>query len=151
MIAGLPGTGISGLFYILSAFWMPVAETVRLLRGRERQSNWKLVFSQFALASGILLILGVTGAMLDYFISFSAKIMETVASTTDNQSQLVNLGVAPTIITIVVLFGFLFSIEIVGMILGRIKSHNPHQIENKSLIVNNLFSKKQKAVEKMRG
>lgn len=151
MIAGLPGTGISGLFYILSAFWMPVAETVRFLRGRERQSNWKLVFSQFALASGILLILGVTGAMLDYFISFSAKIMETVASTSGNKSQLVNLGVAPTIITIAVLFGFLFSIEIIGMILGRIKSHNPHQIENKSLIVNNLFSEKQKAVEKMRG
>ena len=151
MTAGLPGTGISGLFYILSAFWMPIAETVRFLRGRERQSNWKLVFSQFALASGILLILGATGAMLDYFISFSAKILG-VFSTSDDKTQMVNLGVAPTVITIAVLFGFLFGIEIVGMILGRINSHNPPQrVENKSLIVKNLFSEKQKVVEKMRG
>jgi hypothetical protein len=122
MIAGLPGTGISGLFYIISAFWMPVAEIVRFLRGRKRQSNWRLVFSQFALASGILVTLGATGALLDYFISFSVNVLGIFASNSGDKSQVVNLGVAPTIITIAVLFVFLFSIEIIGVILGRIKS-----------------------------
>jgi hypothetical protein len=122
MIAGLPGTGISGLFYIISAFWMPIAEIVRFLRGRERQSEWKLVFSQVALAGGILITLGATGALLDYFISFSASILGVFASNSSDKSQLVNLGVAPTIITIAVLFLFLFSIEIIGIFFGRVKS-----------------------------
>jgi hypothetical protein len=119
MIAGLPGTGISGLFYLLSAFWMPIAEAVRSLRGSKRQSNWKLVFSQFALATGIFAALGATGALIDYFIPFSAKILAAFIPYSENNSQPVSLGVAPTIITIGVLFVFLFSIEIIGMILGR--------------------------------
>ncbi len=122
MIAGLPGTGISGLFYIINAFWMPIAEVVRFLRGRERQSEWKLVFSQVALAGGILVTLGATGALLDYFISFSVSVLGIFASNSNDKSQLASLGVAPTIITIAVLFVFLFSIEIIGIILGRIKS-----------------------------
>ena len=101
---------------------MPVAEIVRFLRGRKRQSNWRLVFSQFALASGILVTLGATGALLDYFISFSVNVLGIFASNSGDKSQVVNLGVAPTIITIAVLFVFLFSIEIIGVILGRIKS-----------------------------
>jgi hypothetical protein len=122
VIAGLPGTGISGLFYILSAFWMPIAEIVRYLRGRKRQSNWKLVFSQVALAGGILITLGATGALLDYFISFSASVLGIFASVSGNKSQLANLGVAPTLITIGVLFVFLFGIEIIGVVLGLIRS-----------------------------
>jgi len=121
MIAGLPGTGISGLFYILSAFWMPIAEIVRYLRGRKRQSNWTLVFSQVALAGGILITLGATGALLDYFISFSASVLGIFASVSGNKSQLANLGVAPTLITIGVLFVFLFGIEIIGVVLGLIR------------------------------
>ena len=138
MIAGLPGTGISGLFYILSAFWMPIAEIVRVLRGRKRQSNWKLVFSQVVLASGILVTLGATGALLDYFISFSVTVLGIFASDSGDKSQLVNLGVAPTIITIAVLFVFLFGIEIIGVILGRIKSRNSRlRLEKEALAVLN--------------
>ena len=151
MIAELPGTGISGLFYIISAFWMPIAEIVRVLRGRERQSNWKLVFSQFALAGGILLTLGATGALLDYFISFSATVSEIFTLDSDDKSQLVNLGVAPTIITIAVLFVFLFSIEIIGMILGRMESRNSRlRFGKDSLTVKNLFPKKRNTIKEMR-
>ncbi len=139
MIAGLPGTGISGLFYIISAFWMPIAEIVRFLRGRERQSEWKLVFSQVALAGGILVTLGATGALLDYFISFSVSVLGIFASSSGDKSQLVNLGVAPTIITIAVLFVFLFSIEVIGIILGRIKSRKlKMRIKKEALNVKNL-------------
>ena len=138
MIAGLPGTGISGLFYILSAFWMPIAEIVRFLRGRKRQSNWKLVFSQVVLASGILVTLSATGALLDHFISFSVTALGIFASDSGDKSQLVNLGVAPTIITIAVLFVFLFGIEIIGVILGRIKSRNSRlRLEKEALAVLN--------------
>ena len=147
MIAGLPGTGISGLFYILSALWMPIAEFTRFLRGKERHSTWKLVFSQVALAGGILAALSGTAALLDYFISFSVKALGVFASDSGGDLQIVNLGVAPTVITIGVLFVFLFGIEITGMIFGRIKSRNSRHNEKKSLTVKNLFPEKRKVMD----
>ena len=151
MVAGLPGTGISGLFYILSAFWMPIAESVRFLRGRQRQSNWKLVFSQVALASGILAILIATGALLDYFISFSARVFGYFASDSGDKSGLLNLGVAPTVITIAVLFAFLFSVEIIGMIFSQITARNKRKREqNEISTVKDLLPGKTEIRGKMR-
>ncbi len=53
MNPGLPGAGIGGLFYILSALWMPICE---LWRGRQGQAQgrWPLVAKQFGIAVGII-------------------------------------------------------------------------------------------------
>lgn len=53
MNPGLPGTGIGGLFYILSALWMPVCEVQRRLRGRAPRA-WSVVARQFAIAIGVV-------------------------------------------------------------------------------------------------
>jgi len=45
----IAGAGIGGLFYILSALWMPVCELWRLRRGDARRSA--LGGEQFAIAS----------------------------------------------------------------------------------------------------
>lgn len=59
MTPGIPGTGIGGLFYILSALAMPLAELVnRQSRGTPRR--WRQVARQFAIASGILVALALT-------------------------------------------------------------------------------------------
>jgi hypothetical protein len=52
MNPGLPGTGIGGLFYILSALWMPVCEIWRRCRGNAT-GGWPLVARQFAIAVGV--------------------------------------------------------------------------------------------------
>ena len=51
MNPGLPGTGIGGLFYILSALWMPICEVRRRWRG-DATMQWPLVARQFAIAVG---------------------------------------------------------------------------------------------------
>lgn len=53
MNPGLPGAGVGGLFYILSALWMPVCELWRLRR-RDAPAQWPLVARQFAIAVGIV-------------------------------------------------------------------------------------------------
>jgi hypothetical protein len=53
MSPGLPGTGIGGLFYILSALWMPVCELWRRRQGGA-PGRWPLVARQFAIAVGIV-------------------------------------------------------------------------------------------------
>jgi hypothetical protein len=52
MNPGLPGTGIGGLFYILSALWMPACEIWRRCRGNAA-GGWPLVARQFAIAVGV--------------------------------------------------------------------------------------------------
>jgi hypothetical protein len=54
MAAGLPGTGIGGLFFILSAFFMLVVEIVRTVRGRSSLARWRLVGRQVAIATAMV-------------------------------------------------------------------------------------------------
>lgn len=58
--AGLPGTGLGGLFYILLALVMPVVQLVRVARGRSLPGQWRQVASQFLLACGVLAALAAT-------------------------------------------------------------------------------------------
>lgn len=57
MIAGVPGTGIGGLFYLAAAVCLPLRGLARRMRG-ERVS-WPTIFRQVGLAFGILLGMAV--------------------------------------------------------------------------------------------
>lgn len=61
MTAGLPGVGIGGIFYLISALLMPVHELFRLVRGESSVERWRLVARQWVLAAGILAGLWGTG------------------------------------------------------------------------------------------
>lgn len=61
MNAGLPGTGIGGLFYILLALLMPVRELYLTARRRSSRERWRIVLRQLTMAGGILGALAATG------------------------------------------------------------------------------------------
>ena len=73
MTVGLPGTGIGGVFYLLSALFMPIQEIVKTVQGKSSISSWLLVLRQ--LSMGILIIcamwgLGIVAALVyDFFVS----------------------------------------------------------------------------------
>ena len=52
--AGLPGTGVGGLFYVLLALWMPVRELWATARGRGDRARWRAALVQSALAWGVV-------------------------------------------------------------------------------------------------
>lgn len=63
--AGLPGTGLGGLFYVVLALVMPLVELYRTARGRGSRDRWRQVGTQFALACGILVsVVGTAAAYL---------------------------------------------------------------------------------------
>lgn len=64
MTAGIPGAGIGGLFYLLSALGMPFHELWVALRGRSTVSGWCLVKRQASLAVCILASIGGTAWFL---------------------------------------------------------------------------------------
>jgi len=64
MMAGLPGTGIGGFFYLLTTLWMPFRETGRALRGQSSRERWSVVGLQGALALGAIASIWMTGWLL---------------------------------------------------------------------------------------
>src|SRR5262245_6350391 len=54
MTAGLPGTGIGGLYYVLLALWMPFREIGLTLSGRRDGPRRRVAALEFSLAVGIL-------------------------------------------------------------------------------------------------
>jgi hypothetical protein len=52
--AGLPGLGLGGLFFILSALLGPFVELIRTARGRSSIAAWRSVGRQFAMALAII-------------------------------------------------------------------------------------------------
>lgn len=54
MIAGLPGTGIGGIFYLLLAAFMPVREFFRLIQKRTNFGRWCFIALQMGFVFGII-------------------------------------------------------------------------------------------------
>ena len=73
MTVGLPGAGIGGLFYLLTAFLMPVRELGLTLRGRSSVKRWRGVVLQVGLAAGIIGGLWVTAWSLSRFFPQTAE------------------------------------------------------------------------------
>jgi hypothetical protein len=59
--AGLPGTGIGGLFYLISALLMPFREAFRFFVGRGDRARGQMALQQGGLAVTILGAIWVTG------------------------------------------------------------------------------------------
>lgn len=54
MTAGIPGVGLGGLFFVISALLMIVVELYRTVRGRSSGARWRFVGRQAAMALGII-------------------------------------------------------------------------------------------------
>jgi len=60
MTAGLPGLGLGGLFFILSALLAPLVELSRIARGRSAPGAWRAIWRQFAIAVTMLVAIELT-------------------------------------------------------------------------------------------
>lgn len=68
MIAGLPGTGIGGLFYLIIALFMPVREFYFKIRNRDDAKRWQIVKKHYLLTIWIILGMLITGWLLGWLI-----------------------------------------------------------------------------------
>jgi hypothetical protein len=83
MSVGLPGTGIGGVFYLLSALWMPFDGVLRAARG-ERPVRVQAIATQTLLAVGILAALFATGWLIEQLVSLTGWTMRLASGTTIN-------------------------------------------------------------------
>jgi|SRR5882672_11744369 len=111
MSPGLPGTGIGGLFYILSALWMPVCELWRRRQG-DAPSRWPLVARQFGIAVGIV------ASMTGVFWALDATLMfEQVAAHAGGQHAMWTLRLSALMVTSGVLSTVLSTMQLVRLCL----------------------------------
>ncbi|MBI4545479.1 MAG: tetratricopeptide repeat protein, partial [Gemmatimonadetes bacterium] len=64
MSVGLPGAGIGGVFYLVSALVMPVREAGRALRGDVAAHRWRVVLRQVGMAAGVIAAIWAVGWLL---------------------------------------------------------------------------------------
>ena len=101
MSAGLPGLGLGGLFFVLSALLAPVVELGRTARGRSSAGAWRQVGRQFAIA--IVMIVAVELALRGLLLAGSV-----LGAGTDPGGQgLTALPLAPIGITAALLLAVL--------------------------------------------
>jgi fucose permease len=81
MTAGIPGSGIGGCFYVLSALLMPVQESVAIYRKTSSRASRKTVVRQILNSIGVLCGVWSTG----WFISRSASVV--LASVNPHQAR----------------------------------------------------------------
>jgi tetratricopeptide (TPR) repeat protein len=82
MTVGLPGTGIGGMFYLLSTLAMSLRELYRLARGRRRRAPglWRVVAVQTAIAGGIVAGIWLTGWLVGVGLSAAKPIVTTAGA-----------------------------------------------------------------------
>ncbi len=56
MTAGIPGVGLGGLFFVISALLMVVVELYRTVQGRSSVARWRFVGRQAVMALGIVFV-----------------------------------------------------------------------------------------------
>jgi hypothetical protein len=116
MTAGLPGTGIGGLFYLISALFMPLRELVLTARGQSSLERWRRVAIQTIIALGIILGIWLMGWALGYVIAIASASMHNFGAhwvlTPVNVIRL-----APVVITSLTLAGVLLSVHLLRLVL----------------------------------
>jgi tetratricopeptide (TPR) repeat protein len=127
MTVGLPGAGIGGIFYLLSALWMPfhaagqlLLRAAGLVAGDDdrRDPPWNLIWRQFATALAIIASLWLTGwALAALLISHPTALGQM--QTTEIGKRLPNvLRVGAVIVSVGTLTVVLAIVQIARLVVG---------------------------------
>lgn len=119
MTAGLPGTGIGGLFYILLCVLMPFFHVFRMIKGDHKPHHLKTALLSIFIAAAILLTL-YGEAKLFFWISNAAGI-ETESSV--GQSGLAAVSPTLTALPFIILFILLAVVQILRLVFHRTKTN----------------------------
>jgi hypothetical protein len=80
MSAGLPGLGLGGLFFVITALLGPLAELARTLRGQGSAAEWRRRLREFALALAMIAVFELVRRALGGLVSGGLE-LRTVAVT----------------------------------------------------------------------
>lgn len=98
MTAGLPGTGIGGIFYLIGVVCMPIREIPRLVRGKSSLKRWILIAQQWFLSLGIMSGFWMMGSFLGLLIPVN---IQSGTTTSANVWKIKPLMISLTVLVVV--------------------------------------------------
>lgn len=131
MNPGLPGLGIGGLFYILSALAMPLVALFRAVRGAPPEAvRWSLALGQFAIAISIVFVMGTVfwGLEITLFQPMLEASAQWQAQVSDGWQRTV-VRTTALLTTAGVLAGVLLLMQLTRLILARSNRGEPEAAE----------------------
>jgi hypothetical protein len=102
MTAGIPGIGLGGLFFVISALLMVVLELYRTARGRSSLARWRFVGRQAAIAAGIVLNTMAALWLLELALPGDPRVgtqQEVVTADGSGETLVVAIGAIPLLAT----------------------------------------------------
>jgi hypothetical protein len=113
MIAGLPITGVGGVFYLLLALAMPIVELWRLLRGRSSVAAWRVIGRQLLMQTGVLVTISAQAGLVMWLAPGPARaaaeksnaVLGMTGVEAVSQSQTAGLIAASTLVALATLAG----------------------------------------------
>lgn len=120
MTVGLPGTGVGGMFYMLSALVMPLVEALRRARDR-RPGAWREVIEQVAITAGILGAMAATGWLVVKALANAARLVLPMMSGAARLPTASVIRTAMLVLTLGTLALVLTSVELLRLWVHRRK------------------------------
>ena len=74
MVAGIPGTGIGGIFYLLIALWMPIRELYLTVRKQGSSERWHIAKGHILLTLWVIVGMWAMGEFLGMLLHHSKVI-----------------------------------------------------------------------------
>ena len=120
MTAGIPGAGIGGIFYLLSALLMPVREGWRVLHGRGTWRGAREALLQATIAAGVIGGIWFAGVLLGFWLApGAAAAAERAGVAASTSSQI--FGRAAVIAPLVTLAFILLATELMHLATRRVR------------------------------
>ncbi|HMG19602.1 MAG TPA: tetratricopeptide repeat protein, partial [Gemmatimonadales bacterium] len=119
MTAGIPGAGIGGVFYLVTALLAPAWMLLCRLTGRQRApGDWRLAMRHWLLAATILGVIWLTGWGVGLFLT-SRPVASAFpgAPVRDGSAQI--LGTAMVYLTLTTLAAVLVGVELLRLVVRR--------------------------------
>jgi hypothetical protein len=132
MTPGIPGVGLGGLFFIISALLAPGFELVRTVRGQSSLTRWRVVIRQAVMAASIVLattailwllelaLLGIWGDVAGS--PEEAGMNSGSAALAMEALERLPFAAAPVLITLILLVVVLGCAEMLRLVLRRPRS-----------------------------
>jgi len=117
MTVGIPGAGIGGLFYLLSALWMPFCESWRILRGRSSRESRRAAGRQVCIALAIVLSMTATAWLVTRLLTIGQLVRAIQGnSTNDLQSLPRFLSYSALAVSLITLVTILASVSLLRLV-----------------------------------
>jgi hypothetical protein len=98
--AGLPGLGLGGLFFIISALLAPLPELWRLIRGRSSVAAWRMIGRQLGQATVMIAAIDLSLRLVSLAISLGG-LGKAPAATTGVVLPLATIGLTSALMVTV--------------------------------------------------